>query len=216
MTGRETYKIWAPYGKKWIGWIKPFPFIEIDKMKERREIIDYYTPDINYINQVLQDTAIIVDIEGEESVKEGVALAKIGYRPIPVFNGTNALPNCIAVTNNEIIEPLLVLGAIELKKIDINEDAPPAFLLDKNRLNRHKFDRSVFDNSWDVYYQDIPSPKFFLDNGINRIIVRGEKINIDLRRVLYEHQKKNIKILFTNGYEEAKEIRIRKPRKSKE
>ena len=216
MRGKDVYSIWAPYDKKWIGWVKPVPFIEIDKEKERKEIIDYYIPEINYITDVKQNTAIIVDIEGEESVKEGVALAKLGYRPIPVFNGTNPLPDCMAVTNNDIVEPLLVWGAMELKNVVIDDDAPPAFLLDKNRLHRHKFDRSVFDNSWDVYSQDIPSPKFFLDNGITQIIVRGEKINIDLRRVLYEHQKKKIKILFTNGYEEAKEIRIRKPKKSKE
>lgn len=84
------------------------------------------------------------------------------------------------------------------------------FLLDRNRLNRYKIDPSIFDNSWDIYPQDIPSPDYFLQNGITKIVVRGNQLSRDLKKVLYPYQKKNIKILFTNGYEEAREIKIKK------
>lgn len=50
----------------------------------------------------------------------------------------------------------------------------------------------------------------FLKNNINQIIVRGEKIQKDLKKILYKFQEKGIKILFTNGYEEPKLVKIDK------
>ena len=146
----------------------------------------------------------------QDGIKEGIALAHLGYRPIPIFNGTNPSIGVSSTTNNAMIEPLLVWGALELEKIVLEENVPPVFLLDRNRLNRYKIDPSIFDNSWDIYPQDIPSPDYFLQNGITKIVVRGNQLSRDLKKVLYPYQKKNIKILFTNGYEEAREIKIKK------
>lgn len=115
--------------------------------------------------------------------------------------------------NNHAIEIGLIQGASELKKMKIEENAPPAFLLDSNRMNRLKMNVSVFDNSWDIYDQDLPTAEYFIKNDINKIIVRGEKLNKDLKRILYKFQKKKIKIFFTNGYETPKEVYIKKPSK---
>lgn len=210
MHRKEIYKIWAPRNIKWTDWIRPVPFIGIDKPKQRGEFINYEIPKIYYIDKHKKNTAIIVDIVGVNSIKEGISLAKIGYRPIPVFNGTNPNINTKAVTDNEIIEPLLVWGAEELKKIEIKENANPVFLLDLNRLNRYKISDSLFDNSYDIYDQDLPSAKFFLDNGIDTIIVRSEKIEKDLNKVLYNYEQSKIKILLTNGFETPKEIKLKK------
>lgn len=210
MTGKEVYKKWAPTGKRWVDWVRPVPFIGIDTPYQVYEFIDDSIPKIFYINNLSKDTAIIIDIEGVDSIKEGIALAHLGYRPIPIFNGTNPSIGVSSTTNNAMIEPLLVWGALELEKIGLEEDAPPVFLLDRNRLNRYKIDPSIFDNSWDIYPQDIPSPDYFLQNGITKIVVRGNQLSRDLKKVLYPYQKKNIKILFTNGYEEAREIKIKK------
>lgn len=210
MTGKEVYKKWAPTGKRWVDWVRPVPFIGIDTPYQVHEFIDDSIPKIFYINNLSKDTAIIIDIEGVDSIKEGIALAHLGYRPIPIFNGTNPSIGVSSTTNNAMIEPLLVWGALELEKIVLEEDAPPVFLLDRNRLNRYKIDPSIFDNSWDIYPQDIPSPDYFLQNGITKIVVRGNQLSRDLKKVLYPYQKKNIKILFTNGYEEAREIKIKR------
>ena len=210
MTGKEVYKKWTPTGKRWVDWVRPVPFIGIDSPYQVHEFIDDRIPKIFYVNNLSKDTAIIIDIEGVDSIKEGIALAHLGYRPIPIFNGTNPSIGVSSTTNNAMIEPLLVWGALELEKIVLEEDAPPVFLLDRNRLNRYKIDPSIFDNSWDIYPQDIPSPDYFLQNGITKIVVRGNQLSRDLKKVLYPYQKKNIKILFTNGYEEAREIKIKK------
>lgn len=128
------------------------------------------------------------------------------------MNKNGSLPT----VNNHAIEIGLVKGANEIRKMEIAENAPPVFLLDSNRMNRLKMNASVFDNSWDIYDQDFPSAEYFLQNNINEIIVRGEKINKDLKKILYKFQKKNIKIFFTKGYEIPKEVIIKKPSKREE
>ena len=77
-------------------------------------------------------------------------------------------------------------------------------------MHRFKMNLSVFDNSWDIYPQDIPSKEYFIQNGINKIIIRSEEIRIDLNKILYDYQNAGIKIFFTNGYEKPKEIKIKK------
>ena len=205
MTNKEIYLKWAPYNIRWSSWVRPVPFIYLDS--NGNEFIDYKIPHINYLKEVLPNTAIIIDINGVDSIKEGIALNKIGYYLVPIFNGTSS-NKAMSTTNNKVIEPLLVWGAFELK--EIKDDALPVFLLDENRLNRYKTDCGIFDNSWDVYYQDLPSSKYFLNNGIDKILVRANKINKDLNKILYDYQKENIKILFTNGFEPIKEIKIKK------
>ena len=210
MTRKDIYKIWAPSSAKWTDWVRPVSFIELDQRKEILEVMDYDIPNIYYLDNYLDDTAIILDISGGDSIKEGIALAKLGYRPIPIFNGTNPPLNAKSTTNNSFIEPYLIWGAFELKKISLKDEANPVFLLDSNRLNRYKINRGIFDNSWDIYPQDIPSSKYFLDHGITRILVRGNSLSNDLSKILYQFQDGGLTILFTNGYEEPKEIKIKK------
>lgn len=213
MTAKEIFKILAPYNIKWTDWVKPISFIELDNKREIKEIIDYTIPKINYLNKLEPNTAIILDTNGQNSIKEGISLAKLGYRPIPIFNGTNPKGNTKSTTNNYILEPLLIWGAKQLQSIPLQLDAPPVFLLDSNRLNRYKSNITIFDNSWDIYHQDLPTPQYFLKNNINRIIIKGEKLNNDLSKILYKHQVNNIEILFTNGYDEPKIIKLKKPKK---
>ena len=121
----------------------------------------------------------------------------------------------MALVDNKDIEEALLWGAKKLEKIKIANDAPPVFLLDSNRRHRFKMNVSVFDNSWDIYDQDMPTGKYLKNNGINKIIVRSEKINQDLASILYKFQNIGITIFFTDGYKEIKEITIKKPRKIK-
>ena len=52
--------------------------------------------------------------------------------------------------DNQTVGIALEWGAAELSKIEIEDGALPAFLLDNNRLQRYKMEDSLFDNSWDV------------------------------------------------------------------
>ena len=136
----------------------------------------------------------------------GLAFAKIGYRPIPIYNGTEEQEGSIATVDNTTIKIGLILGALELRKMNLEKNAPPAFLLDTNRLNRFKMDETVFDNSWDIYHQDVPSAKYLLNSGITNIMVHTDKIHKDLGKILFEYQKYGLNILVTDGFSEPKKI----------
>ena len=210
MISRDIFNVWAPKGAKWGQWVRPVPFVAINEDFKSYDVCDFIIPNVTYIDKVSNDTAIIVDLSDDEGIKEGIALAKLGFRPIPVYNGTEPQEGVMATVDNNVIEYGLIKGAIELQKLTILNDAPPAFLLDSNRMNRYRMNDSIFDNSWDIYPQDLPSAKYFLENGINKIIIVGEKVQKDLKKILYKFQKEGIKISFVKRYEEPKEMIIRK------
>lgn len=211
MTVKEIYKIWAPFGKKWVDWVRPVPFVEMSYYTKMYNYSEFTIPFVEYTDGTSEDTAFLVDLPGMESVKEGLALAKLGFRPIPIFNGTSEQNGARATTDNQSVSQALVLGASELEKLEIKEDAMPAFLTDRNRLQRYKMDVSVFDNSWDVYHQDLPSAEYLLDNGVRKLVLVSESVAKDLKKILYVYQKNNIEIYLTNRYEAIKKVRIRKP-----
>ena len=212
MNAKEVYKVWAR-PSIWSGWVRPVPFIDVDKDYKPDAILDFTIPEIYYVDSYQQNEAIFIDIDGPSSIKEGIALAQKGYRPIPIFNGTNPLPQSDTNVDNRLLMPYLIYGAEKLKSIAISEDASPVFLLDSNRLNRYRTNRSLFDASWDIYPQDIPSCKFLQSHQISKIIIRGTKVSKDLEKVLYPYQQKGMKIFFTNGFEKPVPIQLKKPRK---
>ena len=216
MTVKDIYKIWAPTGKKWVDWVRPVPFVELYEYTEMYSYPDFFIPAIEYVDSECDDTAIIVDLPGMDSVKEGLALAKLGFRPIPIYNGTARQQGARATVDNQSASVALVYGAVELSKIEIKEDARPAFLTDRNRLQRYKMDVSLFDNSWDVYPQDLPSAEYLIDSGIRKVIVVGRSVAKDLKKILYDYQKKKIEIYLTDRYEIPKKVRIRKVRGTKD
>lgn len=211
MTAKDIYKIWAPAGKKWVDWVRPVPFVEMTAYCKGYNYPDFTIPSITYVDSECTDTAIIVDLPGMDSVKEGIALAKEGFRPIPIFNGTAEQNGARATVDNQSAAIALAYGAAFLADISIKENAMPAFLTDRNRLQRYKMTVSVFDNSWDVYPQDLPSADYMAENGVRKIIVVGRSLAKDLKKILYTYRKKNIQIYLTDGYETPKKVRIFKP-----
>jgi len=232
---REAFKVWAPANIKWSKWVRPVPFVTMSfcaksqnpyrndviyPIEHPRAAIDSAANAHNdgigrtpYLDNILPDTAIILDLPGNLSIVEGTALARNGLRPIPIYNGTTEQQGTIALVDNNSITNALLHFAHELKEIDIYEDAQPVFLLDSNRMHSCKLNVSVFDNSWDVYEQDMPSPEFFLNNGIKKIILCGYKMHNDIHKILYKYQGKGMKILYTNGIDSPKEIKLKKPPK---
>ena len=194
MTNKECYRIWAPVGKKWTDWVRPVPFIAARENVKGYHVGELLIPSIDFIDESWENAAVIVDLPGDESIEVGLALASKGYRPIPIYNGTIEQENARATVDNQTVGAALLCGATILKEIEIEDEALPAFLIDKNRLNRFKMDESVFDNSWDVYPQDLPSADYFLNNGIQKIIVISDSLSKDLKEVFRKFKKKKISI----------------------
>ena len=209
MKGKEIYKIYAPNGAKWIDWVRPVPFVAIDTYN-RKPIANFLDRKAMFLKKYQQDTAIFIDLPGKESIELGIGLAHMGYRPIPVFNGTDEQQGSQATTNTYLIESCLINGSQKLKNIKLKNDANPVFLLDSHRTNRYRAKESIFDNSWDLYKQDIPSAEYFKQNGITKIIVVGETIQRDLKKIFLKFQEKGIDIYITDGYTLPKKVKLTK------
>ena len=210
MIEKEVYKIWAPYNNKWSKWTKIIPFVFIKDINIH-ELFNYDLVEIHYVDKLLKDTAIFVDISGVNAIKEGLALAFLGYMPVAVFNGTNPMPNTLSAMDNMAISYMLWWGAEMLKNIKIANDSPPVFLFDSNRLKSYINSPSVFDNSYDIYQQDVPTYKYLFNNGIKNIIIRTtDKISKDLCKILYAYQNFGINIFYTDGYAKPKKITLTK------
>lgn len=202
---KEIYKIWAPVGCKWVDWVRPVPFIGINSTVNKYSC-NIVLPVVNFV--IPENCGIIVDLPGVQSMAMGIALAKAGIRPIPVYNGTIEQQGARATVDNHSVCEALVWGAGQLKTIELSNNAPPAFLMDSNRMNRYKMEEGIFDNSWDIYPQDLPSADYYISNNINKIILVTDKLSKDINKILYGYQCKGMEILITQGYDEPKKIKI--------
>lgn len=214
MIGKEIYKIYAPDCTKWTEWVRPVPFVAIDTYN-RKPMSNWLDRKLIFINKYENDTAIFIDLPGKESIEFGIGLAHIGYRPIPLFNGTDEQIGSQATTDTYIIESALINGSEKLKSISLGNNANPVFLVDSSRTNRYRAKESIFDNSWDLYKQDIPTAEYFKANGIYKIIVVGNNIQGDLRKIFLEFQKAGIEIYLTDGYKTAEKIILKKTLKER-
>ena len=208
MNNKSIYKIWAPAGKRWVDWVRPVPFIAIGEHIRQHKSVTIDLPILEEVD--LDNTAIIVDVDDTKSVDTGIYLAKkYGYRPIPIYNGVIEQEDARATTDNSSISNALVWGAHELMQIKLADNAKPAFLTYTDRLNQTRIDGSIFDNSWDVYHQDLPSEKYFLDNGITKILIISNKVARDLKTIFKDYPKKEIKVYVTDGYDKPKRVMIK-------
>jgi len=214
MIGKEIYEIYAPKGTKWTEWIRPVPFVAIDTY-DRKPISNWLDRKQMFLKRYEQDTAIFIDLPGKESIELGISLAHLGYRPIPLFNGTDEQQGAQATTDTYLVERTLINGSEKLKSITLENDANPSFLLDSYRTNRYRAKESIFDNSWDLYKQDIPSIKHFKENGIKKIIVVGSTIQRDLRKIFFKFQDAGIEFYLTDGYLPANKVILKKTLKER-
>lgn len=214
MIGKEVYKIYAPKGAKWIEWVRPVPFIAIDTYN-RKLLANWVDRKAIFLDKYERNSAIFIDLPGNESVELGISLAKIGYRPIPLFNGTDGNLNSQTIVDTYLIESSLINGSEKLKNIHLDSDANPVFLLDSYRTNRYREKEAIFDNSWDLYKHDIPSFEYFKQNKINKIIVVGKTIQQDLRKIFFKFQEAGMKFYFTDGYVLPKKVILKQTLKER-
>lgn len=181
MTGREVYEVWAPAFDEWSPWVKPVLFAEID------DVTAGIIPDQPAEESGLhcgvgarRDTAIIVDLPGPQSLCAGFALAKEGYRPVPLYNTTSGsrqrLPpeKCVLGDVSALVE-MLSRPLPEYVRSTIIGNNPPALLIDSHRLRGERGPApGMYDNRWVVFPQDFPSAAFLKSRGIVQAIVIQE------------------------------------------
>ena len=211
----ECFQVWAPDSSVWSQWAKPVLFTQLDRVPADAALPgDWRNLDVSWSPRPDEHTALVLDLPGGESVLAGLALAKRGFRPVPLFN---AVTDPAAVVN---VVPLLIglaCGAAELRLIAIPDDAPPAFLLHADRMVQHEWlSPGKFDNRSMVFPQDFPSAQFLETHGIVRVLVVRHAIarpHEDLDHVLLRWQDSGIRLELKHPHalEPPVELIVRRP-----
>jgi hypothetical protein len=199
MKDREgIYAQWAPSGALWSPWVKPVMFASMPLRmlasadKEAKEL----TP-LRSIAMLTSRTALVLDLPGAKAIDVAIALARSGYRPIPLYNGVPG--SGTEFVPSEEIAHSLASFADDVARMRLPEDAPPAFLLDSGRMAEGRAPRSgVFDNRWMVFPQDFPSGSFLRAHGIETVLVvqeRGIALAEDLAHVARGFRRAGLTVL---------------------
>ena len=222
MTREDLFEMWAPARSAWAAWAKPVLFAAFDlgplaklPVPAPASLPGAIAPpdtfglapppvaqapvpagpaDASWAPDPAGETAVIVDLPDVTSVAMGLALARRGYRPVPVFNGNDGPGALIELA---ALRAAIAAGAAELTSLGLVDDASPAFLVDSRRAGKGLVaSPGKFDNRWLVFPQDFPSGNLLRSRGIRRAIVcqLGTAIPDDLKHILLRWQEAGITI----------------------
>jgi hypothetical protein len=191
-TNRSIFEKWAPAASPWSDWAKPTLFIS------HAMIISSQLPDLPPCQRPVdldKSWGAVIDMPRENSVLYGLAMARAGFRPIPLFNGCDGPSPAIDMIP---IIRMLRAGADSAILSQLDENAPPAFLVDSKRKTANAaILPGIFDNRWICLPQDFPSATFLKDHGIQKIaMIRNEAQlpDVDLLHILRRWQEGGLPI----------------------
>jgi hypothetical protein len=190
----EVHEIWAPPEGVWSLWVRPVLFAQMpeDAPAGPRPWADL---DVSWAPPAAEHVVVVVDLPGQASVHTGLALARRGYRPVPLFNACTG-PH--EVIEQGSVQRALHDGAADLRALNLPADAPPAFLLDDRRQGPGGTVRpGAFDNRWRVYPEDFPSEDVLLARGLSRVVLvqwGRRQPRDDLALVLWDWQEAGMRV----------------------
>ncbi len=127
----QLFNTWAAPSSPWSAWAKPVLFAGMNERllgdgptatNKADEALRVEADEVPAASP--QDPmAVVVDLPGAASIQMGVALAKLGYRPVPLFNGCDG-PNAVIDLNGMIV--WLIRAADDVARANLPESAPPA------------------------------------------------------------------------------------------
>lgn len=214
MTREQLFEAWAPAGALWSAWAKPAMFAGMPPHDETRAALGAF-PDLPWAPAATKQMGVVVELPALESVTAGLVLARAGFQPVPLFNTTTGANSALDLSPLHV---LLCEGAEMLRDNRPLPAAPPAFLLDSNRLTpTRKLEPGVYDNRWVIMPQDLPSANFLLGHGISQMLVvqRGTRTPArDLALVLRRWQDGGIRLAFVpaEGTSPPEPLTVAKPR----
>ena len=228
MNEQEVFAVWAPQDSIWSPWVAPVLFAQTYwDIQPSDPVAPQPLP---WLQPAMTETALVIDLPFAGSVEVGFAAAAHGFRPVPLYNASPG-PPVVGLTpgaqgvSNAAVDMRPIVGAIgritsSLKALNLPADAPPAFLLDSNRLlgTTRPVNPGMFDNRWMVFPQDFPSASFLLANGIQKaLLVQKDQREPqdDLAHTLLRWQEGGIAILSKKLDDNAAPVAITVKRPSK-
>lgn len=193
LSGRELFGMWVDPASPWSAWAKPTLFAGLMRGSASLPLL----PDFTWDDKLGRDWAAVVDLPEDASVLTGLAMAREGFRPVPVFNGCPGQAPLAAIDTLEI-QRALEAGAAERVLREIPADAAPAFLVDSRRKSNAVLLRpGMLDNRWVCFAQDFPSAGYMKGRGINNVVVVRPDASMpadDLLHVLRRWEEGGLKI----------------------
>jgi hypothetical protein len=106
MTPEQLYSIWAPADSIWSPWVLPVPFAELTwrTAPPPAQIPAYSFEWIRSGED--RNFAIVADLPGADTIHFGLALLELGFRPVPVIDGSPG-PSGGTVIPPELSVPVL-------------------------------------------------------------------------------------------------------------
>ncbi|MFL5290600.1 MAG: hypothetical protein ACJ79U_03695 [Myxococcales bacterium] len=112
-----------------------------------------------------KDTAVVLDLEGPTSVAVAAALAK-GFEPVFTFDNwphpLGVVPSHLTLASAVYYRPVFLQARAARPP-----DAPPAFVLDRNRLAHYTDDSGQFDNR---YVAKLPTAENLRSLGVRHLL----------------------------------------------
>ncbi|MBI1748739.1 MAG: hypothetical protein HYR55_19455 [Acidobacteria bacterium] len=187
---RKLLEAWSPVpDSPWTPFAKPTLFSALDEIGSKVQPI--YTPaaqaaEVQARNfarheRVPNNTMLIVDLPGEETVVWGVALAReCKLQPVATFNNW---PHQRGILKAERVLGALLYYAAEMDKLKkagaLSSAARPVLMMDSNRLGLAKTVKDTdFDNRYYLLESDLPSSAQLKSAGIEHILYVGSNQDV--------------------------------------
>lgn len=203
---QEMFAAWAPADSRWSVWAKPVMFAQGPLTFEGE------APELPTTGSLrARHAAVILDLPNAKSIVLGIALAQIGFQPVPLYNATHAHK---ALVDMDRIRDLLPWGAEQLRMLKRRPEAPPVFLLNSERMENSLGATSPgrYDNRWCLLPQDMPSADALKAAGINEVVLVSEAVRDDLRHILHRYQEAKLSLRRTPWPDQpAQELQVSRP-----
>ena len=191
MNKDEAFSIWAPADSPWSPWAKPVLFAHLDLAEDA---VPDASNDLSWSLPAGGENAIVLNLPGAEGVQTALALASLGYRPVPLYNA-------VPIRSKGAVDVLPIVTALKahaeaLRQVDLPPNAPPVFMLDANRGAAGRgVGPGEFDNRSVSFTTDFPSANFLAAHGIKHaLLVQRHQLDVqtDLAHTLRRWQEGGI------------------------
>jgi len=199
---KDLFNLWAPHAAgPWTKFAKPALFVHIDDFALVNLLGQIPSIPGDIAAMLDGKTAVVVDLPCELSVETGIALAQMGLRPVPLYNGIHEKKiGTQPIVENAATIDALVSATDVLRHLEIDETAPPAFLLDYDRTKNIADATGMFDNRWSLDFEDMPDAAYVKDAGIERLVIWSHgQLNDDLMPIMDSYYDAGITVIIFDG-----------------
>lgn len=197
MTKREIFDVWAPADSVWAEWAKPVLFAHL-REDERATAMATTPLDVVHFPPAAGRVAVVLDLPCADAVPLAVALARVGYRPVPLYNAIPGTPDVHEVVPMREVGAALVSWTPLLARAVVPADAPPAFMLNADRrTGRGAAGAGDHDNRSISLPTDFPSAGVLREQRITGVVVvqtEAGQPQADLAHALRRWQDAGIRI----------------------